>query len=1145
MKFYHWFSSHPNEIELSGGVERMQTIGKELRIVDAKQAARPKQTDFRWISSVPDIWSQHRLFEMLLLNKAEDPSYIEYEAIAVREWRAMLAILVLAESYGVTIRQETIQFSNPVSSSYLRAAYDARPNRDAWPSMDVYYIEKDGVRYPIAMSSATVHVVPTKDAWRNLREVYEKQIPWLTDNQVHAPVVEEGGVISQFRLGEKESEKTPAMMPVHALMLARWMDKYHDALTDRQKKLNAEIEKRESDAEKNAVKNAEKNAGKETAANEQTIVDPIIPNIQLIASYRDALNEAFNLKTERMPDVLSFFATGEGQSGVKIGDQHVPLNLKLFLDRAFYAVVDQASSLPEVLDTHRFAGGIAKECLISRPLKSGKIAHIFVAMPVTGMFWQLWRANESLKPVYSLKYEFNEEGMFLNKLTASVAIGDITFAKTYNLPQLENDFWRNLCTAGIWPRQKLASWEDYYLFCNEIGGYRLEPEEEGTIQLERSYSKKENVQGTLHYYKLNRSPERCRLYHDQNMIGYLEIRHREEIPTGDATKTFRASIDFGTSATTMYGSLGDAAPERLSGMNFWCLPLMNTVDIAGRDMARLEKYFVPPLPMPLYQSGIRTSFAEATNYDYKALMKNSANAEGFPGFIPMQTLLSDAAENNGARQIFADCWIYFRAFMNPRQNASWPNTFFNLKWNHSGQADQFRIKAILTELLIMTALEARVNGYMKLSITATYPLSFDSNTRKDYFSAMNDMLEVVARLTGLEIMPPPSTETQGKKPGKNIAPLVGSMTESEAVYRYSAKQDSFNQNYFVIDVGGGSTDIFLSLIDDQHQRNSFATSLGFGARKVLLDKISHSGNLILRMLIRESGFVDDKTLRDSSRYILEQKNGVDYYFLEDMFSLRVSRDRNNPAAAQSPETYGDFFLKTCAESTVDPSLEKLDPKSYREDLSFLELKKRVAFYLGASVWLSGLLVRGGANDKMDVSLLFAGNGSKMIHWLSPDIGRIRHFITSIFQKASGADIKQDQMNCRFSAKPKEEVAYGALVEFPIGFVSPQDKPTKQVSFGEVNEKASELGAFQPMLYVTKNIKTDMAEFAAYMRAYRSIANLSFDWEFLPGEYDEKILENGGINAAINRQPPSQGYFLNALETVASWNMREDDGQLTY
>lgn len=44
--------------------------------------------------------------------------------------------------------------------------------------MQVYYVEAGGIRYPIAMSSATVHVIPTKDAWRNLRTVYGGQIPW-------------------------------------------------------------------------------------------------------------------------------------------------------------------------------------------------------------------------------------------------------------------------------------------------------------------------------------------------------------------------------------------------------------------------------------------------------------------------------------------------------------------------------------------------------------------------------------------------------------------------------------------------------------------------------------------------------------------------------------------------------------------------------------------------------------------------------------------------------------------------------------------------------------------------------------------------------------------------------------------------------
>ena len=74
MSFYHWFSSHPNEISLSGDSSRMSTIGKELRIAGANKENATKQSDFRRISSVPDIWSQHRLFEMLLLNKVEDVS---------------------------------------------------------------------------------------------------------------------------------------------------------------------------------------------------------------------------------------------------------------------------------------------------------------------------------------------------------------------------------------------------------------------------------------------------------------------------------------------------------------------------------------------------------------------------------------------------------------------------------------------------------------------------------------------------------------------------------------------------------------------------------------------------------------------------------------------------------------------------------------------------------------------------------------------------------------------------------------------------------------------------------------------------------------------------------------------------------------
>ncbi len=1107
MSFYHWFSSHPNEIDLSGGIYKMQDIAKELRIVDAKQEARPKQTDFRRISSVPDIWSQHRLFEMLLLNKAEDPSYLEYEAIAKREWRAMVALLVLAESYGVKVHTKQIRFSDSVSSAYLRAAYSTRPNSDRWPSMEIYYIEAGDMQYPIAMSSPTVHVIPTKDAWRNLRMVYPGRIPWITDNQVHSPVLDDDGRATPFQLGEKEADKTPALMPVHALMLQRWLMKYRDDLAAQQRLQGAAA---------------------------------TLQSVRLLSDYEKALSEAFRLEAQRMPNMMSFFTAAEQQDGMKIGDLHVPKNLRIFLDRAFYSVIDQASSLPEVLDTHRFAGGIGKECLVSKKQLDGKWTHFFVTMPVTGEFWKLWHDNEDLIPEYHLTCTFSPDGVRVDKIKASIVIGDITFSKTYSVAQIDSDPWRNLCVAGIWPRQKISDWKDYYLFCNAINGYRVEPEHEDMITYEKTYSDKEGLEGTLNYYKLNRAPESCKLFKDNKLIGFMQVRERQMILPGEKTSVYRASIDFGTSATTLYGGVDDNEPGKISGMNMWSLPLMNTIDGAGIETSRLERYFFPPLPVPLHKVSLKQSRAEATTVPFGILLKSAADVKAYPDCIPLQTVLADALDTNGPRQMLADSWIFFRAFMQARTIVLWPKLHSNLKWDQSSQLNQYRVQTILTEIMMMVALEARVNHCGSLSITASYPLSFEISMRDSYFEALNAMLDITATLTGLKVVPPPVSDN---KPITKIAPLVGSITESEAVYRYSVAQDSYNQNYFVIDIGGGSTDMFLSLIDDNHRRNSYSTSLGFGARAVLINKLRQNGNLLLHRLVHESDLVKTSAVRDYGRFILERTSSFGHSFVEDLFSMRIERDLNNPASAGAPENYGEMFINTCAASNLDPAQVKNDPQAHKEGVSFLELKKRIAFFLAASVWLSGLMIRGGQNTGMNVSLLFAGNGSKMIRWLSPDLDRIRYFITLMFQQASGTAITREQMSCRFSLKPKEEVAYGSLADFPTGFVAEEGGPTQQVTFGGASINADDSGAFHPLHYITTNINTDSKEFANFMHEYRRIASQSFGWEFFENEYDLKILSNGGVNAAINRHQPDNGYFLNAVEVVAGFYLGNDKKDL--
>jgi len=1108
MSFYHWFSSHPNEIDLSGGIYKMQDIAKELRIVDAKQEARPKQTDFRRISSVPDIWSQHRLFEMLLLNKAEDPSYLEYEAIAKREWRAMVALLVLAESYGVKVQTQQIRFSAPVSSPYIRAAYSSRPNRENWPSMEIYYIEAGDMQYPIAMSSPTVHVIPTKDAWRNLRMVYPGQIPWITDNQVHSPVLDDDGRATPFLLGEKDADKAPALMPVHALMLQRWLMKYRDDLAAQQRREGAAA---------------------------------TLQSVRLLSEYEKALSEAYRLEAQRMPNMVSFFAAAEERDGMKIGDLHVSKNLRIFLDRAFYSVIDQASSLPEVLDTHRFAGGIGKECLVSKKQLDGKYAHFFVAMPVTGEFWRLWHDNEDLKPEYKLTCTFSPDGVRVDKIKASVVIGDITFSRTYNVAQIDVDPWRNLCVAGIWPRQKISEWSDYYLFCNAINGYRIEPENEDMITYEKPYSDKEGLEGALNYYKLNSAPESCKLYKDNRLLGFMQVRERQTILPGEKTSVYRASIDFGTSATTLYGGVDDNEPGKISGMNLWSLPLINTVDEAGVEKARLEKFFIPPLPMPLNLTSLRQSKGEATTCSYEVLQRNLDKAKDYPDCVPMQTILADVSESNETRQILGDSWVFFRSFMFPRQDEEWPKTYSNLKWNQIEAINQNRIKSILTELFMIVALEARVNRCGKVAITASYPLSFDPKTRESYYSSVNEMAETVAKITGLKVLPP-SIKKSNKKELSGSS-LVAGITESEAAYRYSVASDSYNQNYYIVDIGGGSTDVFLSLIDDKHQRNSYATSMGFGARTILIDKLIQNDKVILRMLLAKSSIRTQRAIRDRNKFTNEIKSSNAHSYIEDLFSMKSEKDLNNPAAAGTPEDFGEDFIRICSSSSLDPFALSSDQQHGKESQYFLVLKKRIAFFLAATVWLSGIMIRGGQNAGMNVSLLFAGNGSKMIKWLDSDIERIRYFITLLFQQASGAAIKREQMNCRFSLKPKEEVAYGALADFPTGFVAEDSSPTLQVSFGKASTKADELAAFHPMHYVTTDIKTNAKEFENFMQEYKRIAELSFGWEFFENEYDVNILSHGGINASINGHQPNNGYFLNAVDVVAGFYLGNDKKDL--
>ena len=1081
MSFYHWFPSHPNESELSGDEKKLHDIGQELQITAAKKEKRPPQTDFQRISSVPDVWSQHRLFDMLLLNTALDPSYVEYESIARREWRAMIAIVVLAESYGISLLSKQIDLDEKkANNAFLSAAYSMRPNNKTWNEMELYYIEHDGREYPIAMSSPTVHLVPAKDAWQNLRAIYPGRIPFLTEDMVYSPVVKESGGYVPFMLGKANEARSYAMLPVHALLLKEWLTMYRAQAPDTQNK-------------------------------------------DLLESYENALSDAYSLKQANMPTVSAFFATETQRTGTRLWGARVPNRLQIFLDRVFYAPIELNSAIDVIPDTHKLAGGIAGQSIFTQHKANGDYAHYFIAMPVTETFWQLWQNNLDCKPAYAIDCEYNAKTLELTKITVSVSLGSIRFSKTYSADEIDSDYWRNLCSAGIWPRQKIAEWTDYFMFCYESNHYRVEPLKKRPEYKAKTYEQRDGIEGSITYYKLTYAPDCCVLLKNRTQIGYFLIRERQEVPAGDDSRVYRASIDFGTSSTTLYGGLEETEPKRISGMNLWSFPLINTLNSEGWETSRMEKYFFPPLPTPIERATLNRKSEALKTASFEEIQNDSDLSAFYPSCVPMQSILADAMNTNEARSFLRDSWIYFRNFAVQRKVEHWPKIWANLKWAHADPEDQHRIRAMLAQILEMIALEARSRRCGKIAVTASYPLSFEDATRETFYDALNEMLRVVCSTTGLLVLPP-KTANHAAKQTYAQETLVDSITESEAVFRFAVHQDRMSQNYYTIDIGGGSTDIFISLNNQKLEHSLYSTSLGFGARKVLLDKLRHDENRILRLLMDRADDSIQKIIPNQREYIDDISGPTGNSTIEDLFALRVPFEADHPAAALVPENFGEAFLKYCAGT--------------RGDLLFLELKKRIAFYIGATIWLSGMMLRQDKGPDLKVAILFAGNGSKMLRWLDPELDRTRYFIYQLFQKSVGMQMERNAFGSLFSAMPKEEVAYGSLLELSEGYYDLKQTDATQVFFDRENKQTSSMPTYHSLRYERKDIATDRTEFENFLKTYRECAIISYEWPFAEEEYDVSILENSRLGSAIAKLQKDWGYFLGAVEIISSHYMGE-------
>lgn len=134
---------------------------------------------------------------------------------------------------------------------------------------------------------------------------------------------------------------------------------------------------------------------------------------------------------------------------------------------------------------------------------------------------------------------------------------------------------------------------------------------------------------------------------------------------------------------------------------------------------------------------------------------------------------------------------------------------------------------------------------------------------------------------------------------------------------------------------------------------------------------------------------------------------------------------------------------------------------------------------------------------------------------------------------------RENFSIRFSTMPKEEVAFGSLLDLPNGFFDPDQQAPKQVAFDQTHSSQDDQDAYSAVRYEHSSIKTEQDDFAEYLKAYRKACINSFGWSFEENEYDASILKSVGFLSSINSTKEKYGYFLSALEEISARYMPTD------
>lgn len=964
------------------------------------------------LRSIPNVWARAMAYKMFFEEAYNNPNQMSaYCRSVVGEWRGLLAAIVLRQHYNIEIQFEMLEEN---VGSFMQAAWGLLPPEvafigDSWGKSALIYCNYSGLEIQLGMTSPTTVVCASAEQSTLL------PFPWHKENRFIDP-------LSLHNIDD-------ALSQADIIVLTYWLDWAIQNLQANQQRSNPNIAVcllSMLEAYKDDIKmvfpinkyfipgDPHGTPSVQFNMRPQNLIPDNIMLQLLNASYSSSLfcsDLMLNSKNQRsillkeeeaidsvvfgIYDVLAYRRYPQlVDQAIKEHDRSIQLITmsELFLPKLTYLLsnenlipaltakgmtsetpaVESKFKINERKTKHISQLGTASQLVSSQTNMSSAII-----LPLTRFSFSL--INDLRKDVFVVK---SEKGLFVRtKIT-------LENGKLYPIEQyysFDQDMIEieHLPMAAIWPKYEIKDWEHYYLYCGDQNlRYHFDLVESSAKTIPYNRVGSSSGEPFVRYTMTDHFPDCLECLELEDHLGYLVLSKPEIISKGISANKICFGIDFGTSASSIHYSIIDSnnskcdLPKQLTFSSSLAL-----VSCDSEQIKLLVEYFMSPFEIP-------TPFPTIVHVSQISASEPFTQANLF--YYNTRPSADDRLINKDRRNYFGQLKA-------------------QVKWAVNEQ-DKDLSNAVIAELVMQTALYARIEGYSKIEWRFSYPLSLpDTNEFKE-------MCKMTVERFG---------EKSGLQMDKQNLPIVF-LTESEASARHFKNShfnyDTLGNNITVIDIGGGSTDIFLlSSMDGKLQ--SMETSVPFGARNMLIDLLFRNKKFFINLLNKIMGnkpqndLILDKMLANGNTDIEALDMESFYMLVETLLASTVGEKKLG-------NSLSEYVIENRNESSND---------MYSQ---IRKLRTIIALYMAAVFYYCGMIIRYSRAglpeifELPEMSVCIAGNGSKVMDWIEPTKYAARDslaFYDSFLTAGSGA-VGESNSKLRRSNKPKTEASSGLVSE---------------------------------------------------------------------------------------------------------------------